>query len=252
MTVQGTPAGALPRHVAVIMDGNGRWAKLRGLPRVEGHRAGIRAVRAVVECARETGIPYLTLYAFSSENWGRPREEVETLMGLLREFLLRELPELRRHRIRLRVLGEPEMLPARVRTVLDRVVRSTEAGDRMTLSLALSYAGRNEIVRAARRIAAEAVAGRLRPEAVTEREVSDRLDTAGIPDPDLVIRTSGEQRVSNFLLWQSAYAEFVFTDVLWPDFGKAEFLQALEEFSRRERRFGLAGRESPRPDGGTG
>jgi undecaprenyl diphosphate synthase len=239
----GLPPSAPPRHVAVIMDGNGRWARQRGLPRVEGHRMGIRSVRAVVECAREIGISYLTLYAFSTENWGRPRTEVTTLMGLLREFLIRELPDLNKHGIRLHVIGETGRLPSHVRGVLDHAVAATGRNSSMTLTLALSYAGRNEIVRAARKLAAAAAAGKILPESITDEDVAGSLDTAGIPDPDLVIRTSGEIRVSNFLLWQAAYAEFVFTDVLWPDFGKPEFLAALEEYSHRDRRFGLAGEQ---------
>jgi undecaprenyl diphosphate synthase len=241
MTSGGPCASALPRHVAVIMDGNGRWAKHRGLPRVEGHRMGIRSVRAVVECARELGIPYLTLYAFSSENWGRPKSEVSTLMALLGEFLAKELPELRKHGIRLNAIGEIRLLPAGVRRVLDRTLAATSANREMTLTLALSYAGRNELTRAARRLAEEVAAGRMAPDEITEESFAARLDSAGMPDPDLVIRTSGELRISNFLLWQSAYAEFVFTDALWPDFGKPEFLHALDEYSRRDRRFGLTG-----------
>jgi len=237
----------LPRHVAIIMDGNGRWAKLRGLPRVEGHRMGVRAVRAVVECARELRIPCLTLYAFSLENWGRPEPEVRALMTLLQEFLVSELSLLLRHGIRLRVIGEISSLPFAVRQVLERTVSATARHEEMTLTLGLSYAGRNEIVRAARRLAAEAVEGKIVPGEITEELFSSRLDTAGIPDPDLVIRTSGEIRLSNFLPWQSAYAEFAFTDVLWPDFGKAEFLQALEDYSRRHRRFGLTGEQAARP-----
>lgn len=244
----GPPASAPPRHVAVIMDGNGRWAKNRGLPRIEGHRMGIRSVRAVVECAREIGISYLTLYAFSLENWGRPRSEVTTLMALLRRYLVQELPELDKHGIRLNVIGEVRHLPPRVRDVIDRTLAATARNRSMTLTLALSYAGRNEIVRAARKLAADAVAGKIDPDSLTDGDFAERLDTSGIPDPDLVIRTSGEIRVSNFLLWQSAYAEFVFTDVLWPDFGKHEFLAALDEYSRRNRRFGLTGeRESRSP-----
>jgi len=243
----GCDPAALPRHVAVIMDGNGRWARSRGLPRVEGHRMGVRAVRAVVECARELGIPYLTLYAFSLENWGRPRDEVRTLMALLQEFLHSELAELLRNRIRLNVIGETASLPLPVRQILSRTVAATAANPEMTLTLGLSYAGRNEIVRAARALATEAAEGKIRPGDITEELFSSRLDTAGMPDPDLVIRTSGELRVSNFLLWQSAYAEFVFTDVLWPDFGKPEFLQALEEYSRRHRRFGLTGDQAGSP-----
>jgi undecaprenyl diphosphate synthase len=208
---------------------------------------GVRAVRAVVECARELGIPYLTLYAFSLENWGRPRDEVRTLMALLQEFLHSELAELLRNRIRLNVIGETASLPLPVRQILSRTVAATAANPEMTLTLGLSYAGRNEIVRAARALATEAAEGKIRPGDITEELFSSRLDTAGMPDPDLVIRTSGELRVSNFLLWQSAYAEFVFTDVLWPDFGKPEFLQALEEYSRRHRRFGLTGDQAGSP-----
>lgn len=241
-----SPASPPPRHVAVIMDGNGRWARNRGLPRIEGHRMGIRSVRAVVECAREIGISYLTLYAFSLENWGRPRPEVTTLMGLLRRYLLQELPELDKHGIRLNVIGEIRHLPPRVREVIDRTLAATGRNRSMTLTLALSYAGRNEIVRAARKLAADAVAGKIDPDSLTDGDFAERLDTFGIPDPDLVIRTSGEIRVSNFLLWQSAYAEFVFTDVLWPDFGKREFLAALDEYSRRNRRFGLTGESGNR------
>jgi undecaprenyl diphosphate synthase len=221
------------------MDGNGRWARQRGLPRVEGHQAGVRAVREVVECARELRIPYLTLYAFSQENWGRPQTEVRALMALLKDFLVSELPLMQKHGIRLRVIGEPSAMPSVVRRVLSRTLSATAESSSMTLTLGLSYGGRNEILRAARAIAAEAAKGKLAPEDVTEELFSGRLDTAGMPDPDLVIRTSGEIRVSNFLLWQSAYAEYVFTDVLWPDFGKSDLLRALEEYSRRNRRFGL-------------
>jgi undecaprenyl diphosphate synthase len=210
---------------------------------------GIRSVRAVVECARETGISYLTLYAFSSENWGRPRHEVITLMGLLREFLIRELPELNKHGIRLNVIGEIWQLPSYVREVLDRTIVHTARNSDMTLTLALSYAGRSEIVRAVRKVAEDAAAGRLVPESIADEDFAARLDTGGIPDPDLVIRTSGEVRISNFLLWQAAYAEFVFTEVLWPDFGKPEFLDALEEYARRDRRFGLTGEQGNRSSG---
>jgi len=210
---------------------------------------GIRSVRAIVECAREIGISYLTLYAFSSENWGRPQAEVSTLMGLLREFLVQELPDLNRHGIRLNVIGEVSQLPSYVRKVLDRTLAATAGNSDMTLSLALSYAGRDEIVRAARKLAADAASGKIVPDSITDEAFAGMLDTAGIPDPDLVIRTSGEVRISNFLLWQAAYAEFVFTDILWPDFGKPEFLAALEEYSRRERRFGLTGEQDNRSPG---
>jgi undecaprenyl diphosphate synthase len=212
---------------------------------------GIRSVRAIVECAREIGISYLTLYAFSSENWGRPQAEVSTLMGLLREFLVKELPDLNRHGIRLNVIGEVSQLPSYVRKVLDRTLATTAGNSDMTLTLALSYAGRDEIVRAARKLAADAASGKIVPESITDEAFAGMLDTVGIPDPDLVIRTSGEVRVSNFLLWQAAYAEFVFTDILWPDFGKPEFLAALEEYSRRERRFGLTGEQGNRSPGDT-
>lgn len=211
---------------------------------------GVRSVRAVVECAREAGIPYLTLYAFSTENWGRPALEVDTLMDLLKEFLVKELPELRDKGIRLRAIGEVAQLPAPVRQILEATLSATAGSEKMTLTLALSYAGRNEIVRAARKLAADAASGGIAPAAITEEALAARLDTAGMPDPDLVIRTSGEVRVSNFLLWQAAYAEFVFTDVLWPDFGKAEFLQVLDEYARRDRRFGLTGEQDEPPDGG--
>jgi len=210
---------------------------------------GVRAVRAVVECARELRIPCLTLYTFSLENWGRPEPEVLALMTLLQEFLVGELSLLQQHRIRLRVIGETSSLPFAVRKVLERTVSATAGNTEMTLTLGLSYAGRNEIVRTARRLAAEAAEGKIAPEEITEEMFTSRLDTAGIPDPDLVIRTSGELRISNFLLWQSAYAEFAFMDVLWPDFGKAEFLQALEEYSRRHRRFGLTGEQTAKPTG---
>jgi len=212
---------------------------------------GIRSVRAVVECAREIGISYLTLYAFSSENWGRPQAEVSTLMGLLREFLVKELSDLNRHGIRLNVIGEVSQLPSYVRKVLDRTLAATAGNSDMTLSLALSYAGRDEIVRAARKLAADAASGKIVPDSITDEAFAGMLDTVGIPDPDLVIRTSGEVRISNFLLWQAAYAEFVFTDILWPDFGKPEFLAALEEYSRRERRFGLTGGQDNRSPGDT-
>jgi len=229
------------------MDGNGRWARQRGLPREEGHRMGARAVREAVECARELGIRYLTLYAFSQENWGRPETEVRALMSLLQEFLVSELPLMLKHGIRLRIIGEQASMPFAVRQVLAATLAATEKNTDMTLTLALSYGGRNEIVRAVRAIAADASKGTFDPESVDEELISGHLDTVGMPDPDLVVRTSGEIRVSNFLLWQSAYAEFVFTDVLWPDFGKADLLRALEEYSRRNRRFGLTDEQAGTP-----
>lgn len=228
----------LPRHVAIIMDGNGRWARARGLPRVMGHRAGIKSVRAVVEAAREAGVEVLTLYAFSVENWKRPPAEVSTLMRLLNEYLRRELSNLMRNEIRLNVLGDREGLPKLVQQQLARVMENTASNDRMILNLALNYGARAEILQAVRQVAEQVKAGKLKPGQVDEELFSRFLYTDGQPDPDLLIRTSGEQRISNFLLWQISYAELYLTPKLWPDFGKADFLKALSEFQRRERRFG--------------
>lgn len=228
----------LPRHVAVIMDGNGRWANARGLPRVMGHRAGIRSVRAVVEAARELGIEVITLYAFSVENWKRSPQEVATLMRLLNEYLRRELPNLMEHEIRLGVLGDLYGLPEAVQGRLRAVMEKTEANRRMRLNLALNYGGRAEILHAVRTIIEQVKAGRLTNGFLDEETFRRYLYTADLPDPDLLIRTSGEQRISNFLLWQISYSEIYLTDTLWPDFGKPEFLQALLDYQRRERRFG--------------
>jgi undecaprenyl diphosphate synthase len=228
----------LPRHVAIIMDGNGRWARGRGLARVEGHRRGKEAVRAVVETARRLGIPFLSLYAFSSENWNRPREEVNALMGLLRRYLGSELGRMMRNQIRLLSIGNLERLPRAVREALRRNVEATRHNTGMTVMLAVSYGGREEIVNAVRRMAREVRRGTLAPEDIDESLVSRHLSTAGIPDPDLLIRTSGEMRVSNFLLWQIAYSELLVTPTLWPDFGEAEFIAALAHYQGRERRFG--------------
>ncbi len=230
--------GNLPRHVAIIMDGNGRWARSRGLPRVMGHRAGIKAVRSVVEAARELGIEVLTLYAFSVENWKRSDSEVSTLMALLKEYLRRELENLMRHEIRLNVLGDLEGLPAAVGSQLRRVMEETAQNQRMVLNLALNYGGRAEIVQAVKQIAHQVRSGRLKLSSVDEQTFSRFLYTQGQPDPDLLIRTSGEQRLSNFLLWQISYAELYLTPKLWPDFGKADLLRAVAEFQQRERRFG--------------
>ena len=231
--------GATPRHVAVIMDGNGRWAAARGLPRVAGHRAGGQAVRRTIEASIRSGVAWLTLYAFSSENWRRPAEEVLDLTGLLRLYIRQELAELAREGVRLRVIGDRSRFDADIRTELERAERTTAGNTRLNLNVALSYGARDEIVTAARR-AAEAIGrGELEPDALDEASFGSFLFTAGMPDPDLLIRTSGERRLSNFLLWQSAYAELVFTDVLWPDFGIAQFDEALADFAGRRRRFGV-------------
>jgi len=233
------PAGSLPpQHIAVIMDGNGRWAAARGLPRAAGHRAGAQAVRRTIEAAIEAGVGWLTLYAFSSENWRRPADEVLELTGLLRHYIRQELAELSRQGVRVRVLGDRTRFESDTRAELDRAERTTLGNTRLNLNMALSYGARDEIAAAARAAAQAAVDGTLDPAALTVERFEHFLSTAGMPDPDLVIRTSGERRLSNFLLWQSAYAELVFLDVLWPDFGQAEFNDALVEFARRERRFG--------------
>ena len=228
----------VPRHVAVIMDGNGRWASSRGLPRVAGHRAGAQAVRRTIEASIRTGVSWLTLYAFSSENWRRPAGEVLDLTGLLRLYLRQELAELARAGVRVRVIGDRGRFDADIRTELERAEATTAGNVRLNLNVALSYGARDEIVTAARRAMEAQMEGTLDVEGLDEAAFSRLLFTNGMPDPDLVIRTSGERRLSNFLLWQSAYAELVFMDVLWPDFGDAHFDEALAEFARRERRFG--------------
>ena len=235
---QPTAAPRPPVHVAVIMDGNGRWAAARHLPRVAGHREGARAVRRTIEAAIDQGVAWLTLYAFSSENWRRPAGEVLDLTGLLRHYLKSEIAELRANGVRLRIIGDRARFPADIQAELATAETSTAANTRLNLNVALSYGARDEIAQAARALAIEARAGRLDPEAIDAAAVAARLSTAGMPDPDLLIRTSGEQRLSNFLLWQAAYAELVFQDVLWPDYGAAHFAAALAEFARRERRFG--------------
>ena len=232
-------AGAVvPAHVAIIMDGNGRWASRRALPKVAGHRAGVEAVRRTIRCAMEAGVGWLTLYAFSSENWRRPAGEVSDLTGLLRHFLRNEVAELDQAGVRLRVIGDRARFDRDIQVELEAAERRTAGNAKLTLVVALSYGGRAEIVAAARAVVEAALAGRLDPAALTEDGFAGLLSTTGIPDPDLIIRTSGEQRLSNFLLWQSAYAELVFLDVLWPDFAAAHFDEALAEFNRRERRFG--------------
>ena len=229
---------AVPRHVAIIMDGNGRWAKQHHLPRLSGHEAGRKSVKQVVQAAIDHGVKYLTLYAFSVENWQRPREEVQGLMGLLRGVIREELNEMGKEGIRLRTIGRRQDLPEAVREELEAAIEKTQNNTRLDLILALSYGSRVEITEAVQSIARKVKEGSLDPEKINEETVTSHLYTKDIPDPDLLIRTSGEMRVSNFLLWQISYAEIHVTPVLWPDFGKKEFGEALADYDRRERRFG--------------
>jgi undecaprenyl diphosphate synthase len=228
----------LPRHVAIIMDGNGRWAQRRGLARVEGHRQGAQSVRKVVRAAREVGLRALTLYAFSAQNWARPPEEVGTLMQLLRDFLIEERPEIMDNAIRLTTIGDVERMPEFVRDPLETLMRDSAGNRAMTLCLALSYGGRESIISTTRALCELAARGALKPDDVNDERFSAMLQTGGMPQLDLLVRTSGEVRLSNFLLWEAAYAELYFTDTLWPDFGKEEFLHALESYKGRERRYG--------------
>jgi undecaprenyl diphosphate synthase len=230
--------GALPRHVAIIMDGNGRWARARGMPRVAGHRAGAEAVRRTIHAARANAVTWLTLYAFSSENWRRPASEVLDLTGLLRLYLRNEVSELAEGGVRLHIIGDRRRFSDDLQAELSDAERRTAHNGAFNLVMALSYGARGEIVAAARAAAAAAAAGRLDPATITEESFAAMLSTRGMPDPDLILRTSGERRLSNFLLWQSAYAEFVFLDVLWPDFSEEDFAAALAEYARRDRRFG--------------
>jgi undecaprenyl diphosphate synthase len=240
MSSDSSPPGNLPRHIAIIMDGNGRWAQARGLPRVAGHRRGAEAVRRTVTAAGELGIPYLTLFGFSSENWKRPLEEIDDLMGLLRHYLRGEIAELHRNGVRLRVIGERGRLAPDIVTLIVNAEELTRDNSGVNLTIALSYGGRAEIIAAMRTLAAKAVAGELPPAAIDEAVISRHLFTADIPDPDLLIRTSGEQRISNFLLWQCAYSELVFTKTLWPDFGRDDLEQAIVDYGGRERRYGAS------------
>ncbi len=233
--------GASPRHVAIIMDGNGRWAQARGLPRTLGHREGAEALRRAVRAAADLGIEYLTVFGFSSENWKRPAAEVTDLMGLLRLYLRREIDEIDRNGVRLRVIGDREKLSADINKLIDTAELRTAGNTRLCLTVALSYGGRAEIVRAAQMLADEVAKGERSVDSIDEDAVQRALFTADIPDPDLVIRTSGEKRISNFLLWQCAYAEFVFMDKLWPDFSGADLQSAIAEFNNRKRRYGAAG-----------
>jgi undecaprenyl diphosphate synthase len=233
------PGGeGVPRHVAIIMDGNGRWAKARGLPRVAGHRQGAEAARAVLRAAGEAGVECLTLYAFSSENWRRPESEISDLMGLLRFYIGAELNALHREGVRLKILGDHRAFPADVATLVDSAVAKTSGNSRMTLAIALNYGSRLELVQAARALAARAAAGEIAPDEIDEGMLDASLYTSDLPPLDLLIRTSGEHRLSNFLLWQSAYAELLFVDTLWPDFGGDSLRAALADYAGRERRYG--------------
>lgn len=234
----------LPRHIAIIMDGNGRWARERGLPRIVGHKTGVKTVQEIVRTAREIGVRVLTLYAFSTENWQRPAQEVQTLMGLLKSYLQSELEKMVREDIRLSCIGEREKLPEDVQQLLNEVMAKTAHNSAMVLNLALSYGGRNEIIRAVRSIAEKSASGALEPGSITEATMEQHLDTAGLPDPDLLIRTGGEFRLSNFLLWQISYAELYMTETKWPDFDRDVFVDAIQSFQQRQRRFGKTGEQT--------
>ena len=227
-----------PRHVAIIMDGNGRWALHHSLPRTAGHRRGAEAVTRTVRTCADLGISYLTLFAFSSENWKRPKDEVQTLMGLLRFYLKSEIEELVENGVRLRVIGDREGLDREIQTLICDAEKRTKGNTHLNLTVALNYGGRREILLAVRAMVRDVVTGELDPKCVSEEKFEERLETCGLPDPDLLIRTSGECRISNFLLWQCAYSEFVFLQTLWPDFGKTDLLTAIQEFHQRERRYG--------------
>ena len=233
--------GPIPRHVAIIMDGNGRWAQQRGLPRVDGHEEGARSVDDIVSACREIGVKVLTLYSFSTENWKRPPEEVAALMNLLKRFMFQERDRLLGNGIRLQVIGQVDRLPVSVKAPLKLLLRDSARNHEMTLCLALSYGSRAEITETMREIATDVQRGRLRPDQIDEALISARLSTGGLPDPDLLIRTSGELRISNFLLWQIAYSELYVTDTLWPDFRRPQLEEAIRNFQGRERRFGKTG-----------
>ena len=228
----------VPQHIAIIMDGNGRWAQSRGLPRIEGHRQGAKSVQTAIEFCAEYRIPFLTLYCFSNENWKRPKEELDFLMGLLKSYLTQQSASLVKNSIRLLVIGRRTGLPSDVLQVMDQAIEISKNGTKQTLCLAINYGSRQEIVDAVRTLASEVAAGRLSPDAIDEGSIERSLSTAGIPDPDLVIRTSGEMRLSNFLLWQISYSELWVTQKAWPEFGKPDLKEAVEEFGRRQRRFG--------------
>jgi undecaprenyl diphosphate synthase len=239
LTMNEIDQNKLPRHIAIIMDGNGRWAQKHALGRIVGHQKGAEAVRATVEMCREIGIKYLTLYAFSVENWIRPTQEVDALMGLLENYLRSELKEMLDHNIRLTTIGNTDALQGRIKRTLQEVMNLTADNQGMVLNLALSYGSQDEIVRAVNCLIQDIRLGKLTDDEVTKKLFASYLYTAGLPDPDLLIRTSGEYRLSNFLLWQMAYTEFYFTDVLWPDFGRNDLLEAIVSYQKRERRYGL-------------
>jgi undecaprenyl diphosphate synthase len=228
----------IPRHIAIIMDGNGRWALRRGLPRSAGHHMGVEAVRRTVRAAVEIGVECLTLFSFSSENWARPPSEIDDLFGLMKRFVRRDLAELHENNVRVRVIGERDGVDPELLRLIDEAVALTSDNARLDLVIAFNYGSRAEIAKAARRLAHQVAEGKIRPEDITPDTLSNALDTQGLPDPDLLIRTSGELRLSNFLLWQSAYTEFVFLEACWPDFGRELLQQAIDEFGRRDRRFG--------------
>jgi len=236
--------GRLPEHVAVIMDGNGRWAKSRGLPRTAGHKKGADTLRSVLNACRDAGVRYLTIYAFSSENWKRPTDEISDLMQLLRHYLQHELDTMHENKVRMRFIGDLTQLDREVLSSIEEAVELTSRNKDFNLTVALSYGSRQEIVRAVRKLAAQVENGTLTPDAISEDTITHMLDTAELPEPDLLIRTGGEQRLSNFLLWQSAYTEFYFTPVLWPDFETSHFMEALQDYAGRERRYGTTGEAS--------
>jgi undecaprenyl diphosphate synthase len=231
----------LPRHIAIIMDGNGRWAKSRGLPRTAGHKKGADTLRTTLNACRDAGVKYLTIYAFSSENWKRPEGEISDLMQLLKHYLTQELQTLHENNVRMRFIGDLSQLGGDIRTSIDDAMEMTSRNSDFNLTVALSYGARQEILRAVKKLAESVETGKLRAEDITEDMLTLALDTNGLPEPDLLIRTGGEQRLSNFLLWQSAYTEFYFTPVLWPDFDQAHFSEALQEYAKRERRYGTTG-----------
>jgi undecaprenyl diphosphate synthase len=244
LTGDGSTALPTPRHVAIIMDGNGRWAKERGLPRKLGHRQGVEAVRRTVRAAIELEIEVVTIFSFSTENWNRPAEEVDDLLGLMKRFIRRDLAELHEAGVSIRTIGERQNVDGELAALIDEAVELTRNNDKLILVIAFNYGSRGEIAKAARKLAERVAAGELDPAAIGTESLTAALDTAGIPDPDLLIRTSGEMRLSNFLLWQSAYTEFVFLDSYWPDFDKAALEAAIDEFRSRERRFGGLSRRS--------